>query len=244
VDLPLKRALAWQSVRTITAWLVIWFAPLALIALALGKGHVLVAIGVFFAKLAVVTFGGAYAVLAYMAQQAVTTHHWLSAGEMADGLGLAETTPGPLIMVTQFVGFLGAWRLPEPFSPLVAGLIAAALTTWMTFAPCFLWIFAAAPWMERLEHARKLQGGLAAVTAAVVGVIGNLALWFALQVLFTRHRDVAFGMGAIHLPDPTSLDLAALVIAAVAFALLFRTRLGVITTLAICGGLGVVARMV
>ncbi len=236
-----RKALALGTVRTIAVWLVIWFAPLAALAAVLGKGHVLVTIGVFFAKLAVVTFGGAYAVLAYMAQQAVTTHGWLSAGEMADGLGLAETTPGPLIMVTQFVGFLGAWRAPAPFTPLGAGLIGAALTTWMTFAPCFLWIFATAPWMERLEQARRLQGGLAAVTAAVVGVVANLALWFALQVLFTRHHEVPFGMGALHLPDPSSLDWRVLGITLVAFVLLFRTKLGVIATLAICGALGVAA---
>ena len=240
-ELPPRRALVWSTVRTVAVWLVIWFAPLAALALALGKGHVLVTIGLFFAKLAVVTFGGAYAVLAYMAQQAVTTHGWLSAGEMADGLGLAETTPGPLIMVTQFVGFLGAYRLPAPFTPLLAGLIGAGLTTWMTFAPCFMWIFAAAPWMERLEHARKLQGGLAAVTASVVGVIANLALWFALQVLFTRHTEVPFGFGAIHLPDPVTLDWTALAIALVAAVLLFRTKLGVIGTLAVCGGMGLAA---
>ena len=121
----------------------------------------------FFSKMAVVTFGGAYAVLAYMAQAAVEGFNWLSPGEMADGLGLAETTPGPLILVTQFVGYLAAFRAPEPFSPVVAGLLGAGLTTWVTFAPCFLWIFALAPWMERLEQAKKLKGALAAVTAAV-----------------------------------------------------------------------------
>jgi chromate transporter len=156
----------------------------------LGPGHVLWQIGAFFSKLAVVTFGGAYAVLAYMAQQAVQAHGWLSAGEMADGLGLAETTPGPLIMVTQYVGYLAAFRAPAPFTPLVAGILGALLTTWVTFTPCFLWIFALAPWIDRLEHAQRLKGCLAAITAAIVGVIGNLGVWFALHVLFAKVATV------------------------------------------------------
>ena len=140
---------------------------MVLIAATLGQGHVLWQVGAFFSSLAVVTFGGAYAVLAYMAQEAVQGFAWLQPGEMADGLGLAETTPGPLILVTQFVGYLAAFRAPEPFSPLVAGLLGAGLTTWVTFAPCFLWIFALAPWIDRLGQAVWLKGGLAAVTAAL-----------------------------------------------------------------------------
>ncbi|MGH6628860.1 MAG: chromate transporter, partial [Burkholderiales bacterium] len=239
-SLPPRGPLVRGTLRTVAAWLVIWLAPLALLAGLLGQGHVLVEIGAFFGKLAVVTFGGAYAVLAYMAQEAVGTHGWLTTAEMADGLGLAETTPGPLIMVTQFVGFLGAWRSPAPFTPLVAGLLGAGITTWMTFAPCFLWIFAAAPWLDRLERNRSLQGGLAALTAAVVGVIASLAVWFALHVLFTRVTRVA----GIALPDLASLDWRAAVLTVLAFALLFRTRLGVIGTLAVCGaaalGVGIV----
>jgi len=246
VTLPPRGALVHQTFITIAGWLVIWLTPLALLAAALGQGHVLVAIGLFFGKLAVVTFGGAYAVLAYMAQEAVNAHHWLSTGEMADGLGLAETTPGPLIMVTQFVGFLGAWRAPAPFTPMVAGLLGAGITTWMTFAPCFLWIFAMAPWMERLEHARRLQGGLAALTAAVVGVIGSLAMWFALQVLFRSHQEIALGLGSLgfgvlRMPVLSSFDPLAGGLCLLAFVLLFRTRLGVIGTLALCGGGGVLA---
>ncbi|MEP7222204.1 MAG: chromate efflux transporter [Novosphingobium sp.] len=242
--LPPRGALVRQTGLTVGAWLVIWLAPLALIAMTLGQSHVLVAIGLFFAKLAVVTFGGAYAVLAYMAQQAVNTHHWLSTGEMADGLGLAETTPGPLIMVTQFVGFLGAWRAPAPFTPLVAGIIGAAITTWMTFAPCFLWIFAMAPWMERLEHARRLQGGLSALTAAIVGVIGSLAAWFGLQVLFRAHITVPLGFGEMRLPVLASIDPVAAALSLLAFALLFRTRAGVFGTLAGCGVSGVLAAFI
>ncbi len=191
------------SLRAVLGFGAVWVAPMLAVLLLLGPDHVLWQIGAFFSKLAVVTFGGAYAVLAYMAQQAVEGHGWLSAGEMADGLGLAETTPGPLIMVTQFVGYLAAFRAPEPFTPLVAGLLGAALTTWVTFVPCFLWIFALAPWMERLERNQRLKGALACVTAAVVGVIANLSLWFALHVLFTRVIQTQQG---IDLPELASLD--------------------------------------
>ncbi len=212
-----RRALALHTAGTVAAWAAIWLIPLALVWMTVGPQHVLWKVGLFFSRLAVVTFGGAYAVLAYMAQQAVTGYGWLTTGEMADGLGLAETTPGPLIMVTQFVGFIAAWRQPGVLSPLGAGLLGAGLTTWVTFAPCFLWIFACAPWMERLEHAERLQGALAAVTAAVVGVIANLALWFALHVLF---RDVLpNGM-----PDLARLDIRALALALGAALLLFRFR--------------------
>ena len=228
---PGRRSLARSTLATIAVWLAIWAAPMALIAATLGTGHVLWTIGAFFSQLAVVTFGGAYAVLAYMAQEAVGGFGWLAAGEMADGLGLAETTPGPLIMVTQFVGFLAAFRDAAPFSPLVAGVLGAALTTWVTFAPCFLWIFACAPWMDRLERSPALQSALAAITAAVVGVIANLAVWFALHVLFARVLSSG-------LPDWASFDWRAGVIAVVAALLLFRFGRGVLTTLAICAGLG------
>ena len=228
-----RRRIAAATLATIAIWLAIWAAPMALIAMTLGTGHVLWDIGAFFSKLAVVTFGGAYAVLAYMAQQAVENMHWLGVGEMADGLGLAESTPGPLIMVTQFVGFLAAFRDPAPFTPLVAGVLGAGLTTWVTFAPCFLWIFACAPWMDRLERVPRLQAALAAITAAVVGVIANLALWFALHVLFAR-------MLPSGLPDVASFDWRAGLIAVGAALLLFRFNRGVLLTLALAAlaGLG------
>jgi chromate transporter len=219
------RRLAAGTLSTIAVWLAIWAAPMALVAATLGTGHRLWQVGAFFSKLAVVSFGGAYAVLAYMAQEAVGGMGWLRVGEMADGLGLAETTPGPLIMVTQFVGFLAGYREAAPFSPLAAGVLAAGLTTWVTFVPCFLWIFACAPWMERLERSERLQGALAAITAAVVGVIANLAVWFALHVLFRRAGDAAW-------PDWASLDWRASLIALAAGVLLFRFRRGVATTLA------------
>jgi chromate transporter len=226
-----RRRVAAATLATIAMWLAIWAAPMALIALTLGTGHVLWDIGAFFSKLAVVTFGGAYAVLAYMAQQTVENMRWLGVGEMADGLGLAESTPGPLIMVTQFVGFLAAFRDPAPFSPMVAGILGAGLTTWVTFAPCFLWIFACAPWMDRLERVPRLQAALAAITAAVVGVIANLALWFALHVLFTR-------MLPSGLPDVASFDWRAALIAVIAALMLFRFNRGVLSTLAVSALLG------
>ncbi len=228
------------TLRAIVAGCLLWALPLAAVLALLGPDHVLWKIGVFFSKLAVVTFGGAYAVLAYMAQQAVDGFGWLNAGEMADGLGLAESTPGPLIMVTQFVGYLAAFRAPEPFGPLVAGLLGAALTTWVTFVPCFMWIFALAPWLDRLENAPRLKGGLAAITAAVVGVIANLTLWFALHVLFFQVEQAGFGPVTLDMPVLASLDWRVLVIALGSAAMIFRLRFGIITTLGVCAlaGLG------
>jgi chromate transporter len=232
----------WAShlLKTILTWSTIWAAPMLAIWLTLGPDHVLWQIGAFFSQLAVVTFGGAYAVLAYMAQEAVTGFGWLNAGEMADGLGLAETTPGPLILVTQFVGFLAGFRAPEPFDPWTAGFLAAGLTTWVTFAPCFLWIFALAPMMDRIRQISWLQGSLAAITAAVVGVIANLSLWFALHVLFKSVGQLNLGTGSIWWPDWASLDWRALVIAAGAFLMLFRFKVGIIKLLAVAAAAGMV----
>ena len=229
IDGPSRRALAGRTLATVAIWLAIWAAPMVLISATLGTGHVLWDIGAFFSKLAVVTFGGAYAVLGYMAQEAVSGFGWLTAPEMADGLGLAESTPGPLIMVTQFVGFLAGYRDAAPLSPLGMGIAAAGLTTWVTFVPCFLWIFACAPWMERLERSEALQGALAAITAAVVGVIANLAVWFAWHVLFPGFDLDAQQMG---------FDWRAGLIAVIAGLLLFRFKREVLPTLAICAALG------
>jgi chromate transporter len=228
-----------QSLRAIALWGAIWAAPMVLVLVTLGPDHRLWDIGVFFSQLAVVTFGGAYAVLAYMAQEAVNGFGWLSAGEMADGLGLAETTPGPLILVTQFTGFLAAFRAPEPFSPLVAGLLGAGLTTWVTFAPCFLWIFTFAPWIERMEHAVKLKGGLAALTAAVVGVIGNLTVWFVLHVLFAQVDEERAGRLRLYIPDWASFDWRAGLLAALSALLVFRFKWSVFRVLGVAavGGL-------
>jgi len=224
-----------QTLRTVLTWLAIWIAPLALVAAVFGTGHVLAQIAWFFSKLAVVTFGGAYAVLAYMAQDVVEQHRWLQAGEMLDGLGLAETTPGPLILVTEFVGFLAAFR-EGGGNPWAMGVFGAAVTLWATFAPCFLWIFAGAPYIERLNAEPRLKSALAAVTAAVVGVILNLTVWFALQVLFGRVGEWRLGPLHVLTPDPATLNWQALVLSAVAAVLLFALHRGVLTTLAICGG--------
>jgi chromate transporter len=228
-DLPER---PWRStIISVALWGAVWAAPMVLIALTLGQDHVLWEIGVFFSQLAIVTFGGAYAVLAYMAQEAVQGFGWLRPGEMADGLGLAETTPGPLILVTQFVGYLAAFRAPEPFSPFLAGLLGAGLTTWVTFAPCFMWIFAFAPWIDRLGNAVRLKGGLAAVTAAVVGVIANLTAWFALHVLFAEVGQRQFGPLRLYWPDPASFEWRAGVLAALACALVFGLKWSVLRVL-------------
>lgn len=230
------RSIAWVCLL----FLALWLAPTAALIASLGPDHTFSQIGLFFSQMAVVTFGGAYAVLAYVAQAAVDGYGWLAPGEMLDGLGLAETTPGPLIMVTQFVGFLGAYRDPGSLPPLMAGTLGGFLTTWVTFAPCFLWIFLGAPFIERLRGNRTLSAALAAITAAVVGVILNLAIWFALHVLFAEVGAVtAFGM---HLPWPVaaSVDPVALILSAGALLAVFRFGIGTVPLLAAAatGGLG------
>ena len=222
--------------------LIVWWAPVALAALVLGPHNVLVSIGVFFSKLAVVSFGGAYALLAYMAQQAVETYGWMTAPEMVDGLGLAETTPGPLILVTQFVGFLAAFREAAPFSPVVAGLLGAAMTTWVTFVPSLLWILAGAPFVERLRANRQLSGALAAITAAVVGVILNLSVWFALHVLFGTVHEMHVGPLRWFAFDPRALDTQAALLAAVAAMLAFRFHRSLIEVIVVMALLGIVTR--
>ena len=221
-----------QTLRTAGLWLAIWIVPLIAISAAFADTPVIADISLFFSKLAVVTFGGAYAVLAYMAQQAVNTYGWLSAGEMLDGLGLAETTPGPLILVTEFVGFLGAYRHGGA-PPLAFGLLGAAVTLWATFAPCFLWIFVGAPYVERLASNAKLAGALRGVTSAVVGVILNLSLWFALHVIFGRVSAERFGPLRLWTPDPASFNLEAASLAVLAAVLLLGLRVGILATLAI-----------
>ena len=224
---PLSRTIA-----TIALWLAIWIVPLLAAAAIFGRGHVTTDISLFFSKLAVVTFGGAYSVLAYMAQQAVETYGWLTAGEMLDGLGLAETTPGPLILVTEFVGFLAGFRQGgEP--KLAFGLLGATLTLWATFAPCFLWIFAGAPYVERLSANPRLAGALAGVTAAVVGVILNLSLWFALHVLFGSVTETWLGPLQLWTPDLATLNVEAIVLAILAAILIFGFHVGIAGTLAI-----------
>jgi chromate transporter len=221
------------------AILVLWLAPTLGCLLLMGPDSVFSRIGLFFAKMAVVTFGGAYAVLAYVAQEAVQTYGWLKPGEMLDGLGLAETTPGPLIMVTQFVGFLAAFRARTGLPPLAAGILGGLLTTWTTFTPCFLWIFLGAPFVEALRGARALNAALAAIGAAVVGVILNLAAWFSLHVLFSRSIELQ-GLGLrMELPMLSSVNIQSGLLTLAAAVAAFRFKVGIIPLLGACSALGV-----
>jgi len=234
----------WRWTLAVSAsLLVLWLGPLAALAASPGHGGVFGQIGGFFARMAVVTFGGAYAVLAYVAQEAVQTYGWLRPGEMLDGLGMAETTPGPLIIVTQFVGFMAAFRHPGSLSPLAAGVLGGLLTTWVTFTPCFLWIFLGAPVAERLREARAMNGALAAITAAVVGVIANLAVWFSLHVIFTDVTSRTLGPLRLDWPRLASLNLAALALSVAAALALFGFRQGVIGVLLACAAIGMGLRL-
>ncbi|MBZ9884530.1 chromate efflux transporter [Mesorhizobium sp. CA10] len=219
----------WHAARTIAIWLPLWLGPVALVAVLAGPGSVWAQVGGFFSLMAVVTFGGAYAVLAYVAQAAVTSFGWLSPGQMVDGLGLAETTPGPLILVLQFVGFAAAYRHAGAINPLLAGSLGSALTLWATFVPCFFWIFLGAPYIEQLRQNKALAAALGAITAAVVGVIMNLALWFALHVVFGKVASVGWG---VEVPVLSSLDWRAALLSAAAMVAMFRLKLGMLPTLA------------
>jgi len=240
---PAENPGAWrQAARALLVGLALWLAPIALIVLAFGTGHVLFDIAAFFSELAVVSFGGAYALLAYMAQQAVETYGWMSAPEMVDGLGLAETLPGPLIKVTQFVGFLAAYRDPAPFSPVAAAFIGSALTTWVTFVPPMMLIFAGAPFIERLRSNPRLSGALAAITAAVVGVILNLTIWFALHVLFAHVEEARAGPLRWYAIDLATLDWKAGALALVAAFLMLRLHRGLVETVAAMALAGILLR--
>ncbi|WP_408902573.1 chromate efflux transporter [Methylobacterium radiotolerans] len=242
-ELPRERAAAGHTLRVLLTWGAIWLVPVAAILMAAGPDDVFSHIALFFSKMAMVTFGGAYAVLAYVAQQAVEHYGWLNPGEMLDGLGMAETTPGPLIMVTQFVGFLAAYRAPGSLPPLLAGTLGGLLTTWVTFAPCFLWIFVGAPYVERLRGNQALAGALSAITAAVVGVILNLAVWFALHTVFSETRPVVAGPVRFDLPVLSSLNPWAFVLAAAAVLAVFRFKVGMIPTLAACSAAGILLHL-
>ncbi|SFH31915.1 chromate transporter [Palleronia marisminoris] len=228
---------AW-AFRISAVFLVLWLAPVALLFVVLGPANVFAQIAGFFSVMAVVTFGGAYAVLAYVAQEAVQNFGWLAPGEMLDGLGMAETTPGPLIMVTQFVGYMGAFRDAGSLSPLLAGTLGGLLTTWVTFTPCFLWIFLGAPFIERLRDNKMLTAALTAITAAVVGVILNLAVWFGMHVIFDEVRNVVTKGLHIDVPVLASMELAALVLVLAAVVAVFRFGFGPITVLVGCAAAG------
>ena len=231
------------TLRVLLAGAALWGLPVVLLLVTLGAQHVFTQEAVFFSKMAVVTFGGAYAVLAYMAQQAVERYGWLLPGEMVQGLALAETTPGPLILVLTYVGFLGAYRDPGALPPLLSGILGGSLSTWVTFVPCFLWIFLGAPYIERLRGNVWLGAALTAITAAVVGVILNLSIWFAIHVLFARVDEVQFGL--LHLPSPQldSLNIVALALGAAAMLALLRFHANLLLILAAAGTLGVAAKM-
>jgi chromate transporter len=229
-----------RSLRASAVWLALWLIPVVTILATLGTANVFSQIAIFFSKMALVTFGGAYAVLAYVAQEAVEHYQWLKPGEMLDGLGMAETTPGPLIMVLQFVGFMAAFRDPGTLAPMLAGTLGGLLATWVTFTPCFLWIFLGAPFVEKLRENKPINAALSALTAAVVGVILNLAIWFAIHTIFQEVRPVrGFGL-AFEAPVLASVNLWAFALSIAAAIAIFRFKAGMIPTLAGCCAAGVV----
>jgi chromate transporter len=241
---PTLRPSTRRAVVILSIGLVTWFAPLLLIGLTAGVTSVFFVEGVFFSQAAVVTFGGAYAVLAYIAQQAVSVYGWLQPGEMLDGLGMAETTPGPLIQVVQFVGFIGAYRNPGELDPMLAGILGSIITTWVTFVPCFLWIFLGAPYIERLRGNQSITAALSAITASVVGVVLNLAVWFSLNTLFAVVDERYIGIIRLYVPEWSTIDWAAVLIALGAFIALFRLKLNMLTTLGLSVAAGLLYYLV
>lgn len=235
-----SRPSARRAALVLGAGIPLWLAPVGLAALLTGPESVFTQQGLFFSGTALVTFGGAYAVLAYVAQQAVATYGWLGPGEMVRGLALAETTPGPLIMVVQFVAFLGAFRDPGTLDPWVAAVLASLLTTWVTFVPCFLFIFLGAPYVERLRGNRSLSAALTGITAAVVGVIANLAVYFAVHTLFATTTPLTWGPIHLEIPDAGSLQPVAVVITLAAMVMVFRLKWSVLRTLGVCAATGLV----
>jgi chromate transporter len=220
-----------RALRVSAVWLLLWLVPVFTLLAVYGEANVFSQIAVFFSKMAMVTFGGAYAVLAYVAQQAVEHYHWVQPREMLDGLGMAETTPGPLVMVLQFVGFMAAFRDPGSLSPMAAGTLGGLLATWVTFTPCFLWIFLGAPFIEVMKGNKALAGALSAITAAVVGVILNLSIWFAIHTVFREVSPIrSFGL-SFEMPVSTSVDSAALILSLAAAAAIFRFNIGMLTVL-------------
>ncbi len=241
--LHVERPTAARASRVLIVGALLWAAPMLAVGVLAGTTSVFFELGLFFSGTALVTFGGAYAVLAYVAERAVEVYGWLSPGEMVRGLALAETTPGPLIMVVQFVAFLGAYRDPGAMDPWAAALLGALLTTWVTFVPCFVFIFVGAPYVERLRGNRALSSALTGITAAVVGVIANLAVYFALHTLFADTRPLTAGIVDFELPVPESLRPVSLVIAAAAGVMIFKLRWSVLRTLGASAALGVAAAL-
>jgi chromate transporter len=232
-----------RALRVSAVWLLLWLVPVGALLIGLGQANVFSQIALFFSKMALVTFGGAYAVLAYVAQQAVEHYHWVQPREMLDGLGMAETTPGPLIMVLQFVGFMAAFRDPGTMSPMLAGTLGGLLATWVTFTPCFLWIFLGAPFIETLRGNKGLAGALTAITAAVVGVILNLSIWFALHTVFRETTPVRSAGLSFDMPVLSSIDFPALVLAVAAALAIFRFNVGMLIVLGGSCAAGVLMRL-
>jgi chromate transporter len=233
-----------RALKVSVVWLALWLVPVAALLAVNGQANVFSQIAIFFSKMAMVTFGGAYAVLAYVAQQAVQHYHWVQPREMLDGLGMAETTPGPLIMVLQFVGFMAAYREPGGLSPLLAATLGGLLATWVTFIPCFLWIFLGAPFIETMRGNKALAGALTAITAAVVGVILNLAIWFAIHTVFRETLPVHQMGLSFEAPIPGSIDPWALLLSTAAAFAIFRFNAGMLQTLAACACAGIVLHLV
>ncbi|MCM2349308.1 MAG: chromate efflux transporter [Bacteriovoracaceae bacterium] len=229
-----------QTLRTIAVWLMVWMAPLLLTLVIFGEDSTFHTLNIFFSKMSMVTFGGAYAALSYVAQKAVEVYGWLLGTEMLDGLAMAETTPGPLIQTVQFVGFMGAYRFPDVSSPYVAAFIGSVLTTWMTFAPCFLWIFTFAPYIEYIRGQKILSDSLQAITASVVGVIFNLSVWFVLKALFLQSEQVNAYWLEFEYPVWSSIDLFATGICLIALILQFKFKKGLFTILGTCTLLGII----
>jgi chromate transporter len=234
-ELPAHTRPSLNRALTVSAvWLTLWLLPVIALLVMFGPDNVFSQIAVFFSKMAMVTFGGAYAVLAYVAQQAVQNYHWVQPGEMLDGLGMAETTPGPLIMVLQFVGFMAAYRDPGSLSPMLAATLGGLLATWVTFTPCFLWIFLGGPFIEKLRGSKNLSAAMTAITAAVVGVILNLTIWFGIHCIFATVYPVrGFGF-AFDVPVLASVQPWALALSVAAAVAIFRFKAGMIQTLAVC----------
>jgi chromate transporter len=232
-----------RTLSVLIVWLLIWLVPVAGLVAFTGVDSVYSREALFFSKVAVVTFGGAYAVLSYIAQECVNTHHWLEPGEMLDGLGMAETTPGPLIQVVQFVGFMGAYRNPGSLEPMLAGVIGSVVTTWVTFAPCFLWIFLGAPYIEYLRGRGTLNAALSTITSAVVGVVLNLSIWFALHTVFATVTETHAYGARLLVPDWSTVDLMAVIIAAGALLAMLRFKVGMLSTLGVSAAVGLVSTL-
>lgn len=231
-----------HTLKTIITWVGIWFIPIIVVLFFLGDTHPLHTLNIFFSKMAMVTFGGAYAALSYVAQKGVNTYGWLQSGEMLDGLALAESTPGPLIQVVQYVGFMGAYRFPGELHPLLSAFIGSFLTTWMTFAPCFLFIFTFAPYVEFIRGQKLFSDALSAITASIVGVIFNLSLWFALNSLFTEQQKIESSLMSFQYPVLSSLDLFAAGICVIAMLMQFKFKQSLFKILGVSTVLGMIVK--